>query len=126
MERNEKVCLGPISDIRGDEHCPFMQDCSRGEGPANACTADGVMTDEEAGSALREYEELEDAIREFEDERGWVAEKLQAWLEQRGSGTVTLQGRERTRTLALVRAQPRTSDHAAMVMEQGSRGLRVS
>ena len=113
MERNEKVCPGPITDIRD-------------EGLANTYAADEAMTDEEAQAALREYEELEDAIREFEDERGWVAEKLQAWLEQRGSGTATLQGRERTRTLALVRAQPRTSDHAAMVIEQGSRGLRVS
>lgn len=126
MERNEKVRPGHITDIRGDGHRPFIQDCSQEEGSADACTSDGVMTDEEAQAALREYEELEDAIREFEDERGWVAEKLQAWLEQRGSPTATLQGRERTRTLALVRVQPRTSDHAAMVMEQDYKGLRVN
>ena len=113
MERNEKVWPVPITDIRKEE-------------PAHACSADGVMTDEEARAALREYEELEDAIREFEDERGWVAEKLQAWLEQRETRTATLQGRERVRTLALVRTQPGTPDHAAMVMEQDAMGLRVS
>ena len=44
------------------------------------------VTDEEARSALHEYEEIQDTIREFEDEKRWVVERLRAWLGQRGCG----------------------------------------
>ena len=97
---------------------PFMDDYpvelakeSTTEGlPADA-QPDKPMTDEEARLALHEYEELEDTIREFEEERQWVVEKLQAWLERQGQQTVRLEGREKTRTITMV---------------QVSEGLRVS
>ena len=42
------------------------------------------VTDEEARNALHEYEEIQDTIREFEDEKKWVVEKLGTWLGQQG------------------------------------------
>ena len=106
MERNETV------------YYPFMDDCvvQLPEGtttevlPTDA-QPDEPMTDEQARRALHEYEELEDTIREFEEERRWVVEKLQAWLERQGQQTARLEGREKTRTITMV---------------QVSEGLRVS
>ena len=107
MERNETV------------YDPFMDNCvvelpegTTTEGlPTDAQPDEPMNPDEEARRALHEYEELEDTIREFEDERQWVVEKLQAWLECQGQQTARLAGREKTRTLTVV---------------QVSEGLRVS
>ena len=106
MERNETV------------YDPFMDDCPvelTEESATNRLLADAQpdepITEEEARRALREYEELEDTIREFEDERQWVVEKLQAWLERQEQQTARLEGREKARTITMV---------------QVSEGLRVS
>ena len=72
---------------------------------------DEPITDEEARRAMHAYEELEDTIREFEQERRWVVEKLQAWLQRQEQQTARLEGREKTRTIT---------------MAQVSEGLRVS
>ena len=64
--------------------CPFLNVClpgigggSRGEGePAEDAEPKEPVTDEEARNALHEYEEIQDTIREFEDEKKWVVEKL--------------------------------------------------
>ena len=72
--------------------CPFLAVCLPGtaaeaEGePEPAEDAEPVepVTDEEARNALHEYEEIQDTIREFEDEKKWVVEKLGIWLGQQG------------------------------------------
>ena len=64
--------------------CPFLNVCLPGtaaeaEGePEPAEDAEPVepVTDEQARNALHEYEEIQDTIREFEDEKKWVVEKL--------------------------------------------------
>ena len=53
------------------------------------------VTDEEARNALHEYEEIQDIIREFEDEKRWAVEKLRAWLGQQGVDEAKLEGREK-------------------------------
>ena len=60
------------------------------------------MTDEEAWNALHEYEEIQDTIREFEDEKRWVVEKLRAWLGQQSVVKAKLEGRENTRSVGVV------------------------
>ena len=79
------------------------------EGAETAALAgepDGPMTAEEAQRALHQYEELEDTIREFEDERQWVVQRLGAWLEQQGTQTARLAGRKSTRTIEMAQTLP--------------------
>ena len=72
--------------------CPFLNVCLPGmaaeaEGepePAEDAEPKEPVTDEEARNALHEYEEIQDTIREFEDEKKWVVEKLGIWLGQQG------------------------------------------
>ena len=106
MERNETVYDPSMGD------CPVeLAEESATNGLPTDAQPDEPMTDEEARRALHEYEELEDTIREFEEERRWVVEKLQAWLERQGQQTARMEGREKTRTITMV---------------QVSEGLRVS
>ena len=106
----------------GTVYDPFLEHClvELVEGvdadglPADA-QPDEPMTDEEARRALHEYEELEDTIREFEEERRWVVEKLQAWLEQQGTHKAKLEGRAGTRTVGLVKTPRRTVGHTRVL-----------
>ena len=96
------------------------------------------MTGEEARKALHEYEEIQDTIREFEDEKRWVTDILRAWLRQQGVSKTKLEGREKTRTVGMVKTTRYSVNHkklnalldpevrAAIVTENVSEYLRVS
>ena len=96
------------------------------------------VTDEEARNALHEYEEIQDTIREFEDEKKWVVEKLGIWLGQQGVEKAKLQGRAKTRSVGMVTSRRYSVDYkrlnnlldpetrAGIVTENVSEYLRVS
>ena len=126
--------------------CPFLNVCL----PETAAEAEGEgevaedvkpaepVTDEEAQTALRDYEEIQDTIREFEDEKRWVGEKLRAWLGQQGVDKAKLEGREKTRSVGMVTSRRYSVDYkrlnnllapdvrAEIVTESESEYLRVS
>ena len=99
--------------------CPFLNVClpgtaaeAEGEGePAEDAEPKEPVTDEEARNALHEYEEIQDTIREFEDEKKWVVEKLRAWLGQQGVVKAKLQGRAKTRSVGMVRTTRYSVDY---------------
>ena len=123
--------------------CPFLAVCLPGaaaeaEGQEEPTQDAEPVTDEEARAALREYEELRDTIREFEDEKRWVVEKLRAWLGRKGVDKARLEGREKSRSVGMVRTKRYSVDYrrlnnlldpesrAEIVTEQESEHLRVS
>ncbi len=126
--------------------CPFLNACLPGmaaeaEGeaePAENTEPQEPLTDEEARNALHEYEEIQDTIREFEDEKRWVVEKLRAWLGQQGVDKAKLEGREKTRSVGMVKSRRYSVDYrklnnlldpetrAEIVTENVSEYLRVS
>ena len=126
--------------------CPFLNICLPGtaaeaEGePEPAEDAEPVepVTDEQARNALHEYEEIQDTIREFEDEKRWVVDKLRAWLGQQGVDKAKLQGREKTRSVGMVKSRRYSVDYrrlnnlldpetrSEIVTENVSEYLRVS
>ena len=126
--------------------CPFLNVCLPGmaaeaEGepePAEDAEPAEPVTDEEARNALHEYEEIQDTIREFEDEKRWVVDKLRAWLGQQGVDKAKLQGREKTRSVGMVRTTRYSVDYrrlnnlldpearSEIVTENVSEYLRVS
>ena len=123
--------------------CPFLSACLPGaaeeaEGEVEPAEPEEPMTDEEAQAALREYEELQDTIREFEEEKRWVVEKLRAWLGRKGVDKAKLEGREKTRSVGMVRTKRYSVDYrrlnnlldpesrAEIVTENVSEHLRVS
>ena len=127
--------------------CPFLNVCLPGTA-AEANEAEGEVaeeaepaepvTDEEARKALHEYEEIQDTIREFEDEKRWVVEKLGTWLGQQGVDKAKLEGREKTRSVGMVTSRRYSVDYrrlnnllapdvrAEIVTENVSEYLRVS
>ncbi len=122
--------------------CPFLNACLPGaaaeaEGQEEPTQDAEPMTDEEARAALHEYEELRDTIREFEDEKRWVVEQLRAWLGQKGVDKARLEGREKSRSVGMVRTKRYSVDYrrlnnlldpetrAEIVTEQVSEHLRV-
>ena len=114
------VLNGPDPDVLPDRDfsatswhcrsCPFLAVClpgtaaeAGGEGDvAEDAEPAAPVTDEEAWNALHEYEEIQDTIREFEDEKRWVVEKLRAWLGQQSVVKAKLEGRENTRSVGMV------------------------
>ena len=126
--------------------CPFLNACLPGmaaeaEGEAEPAEDAGhaePVSDEEARNALHEYEEIQDTIREFEDEKRWVLEKLRAWLGQQGVDKAKLEGREKTRSVGMVKSRRYSVDYrklnnlldpetrAKIVTENVSEYLRVS
>ena len=96
------------------------------------------MSDEAARKALHEYEEIQATLREFEDEKRWVADILRAWLCQQGVSKTKLEGREKARTVGMVKTTRYSVNHkrlnalqdpetrAAIVTENVSEYLRVS
>ncbi len=126
--------------------CPFLNACLPGDAaeaegepePTQDAEPEEPVTDEEARAALREYEALQDTIREFEDEKRWVVEQLRAWLGQKGVDRARLEGREKTRSVGMVRTKRYSVDYrrlnnlldpesrAEIVTEQESEHLRVS
>ena len=126
------------------KRCPFLNACLPGmatvaDQPEDEPAEDAVpVSDEAARQALHEYEEIQDTIREFEDEKGWVLDVLRAWLGQQGVDKAKLQGREKVRTVGMVKSTRYNVDHkrlnalldpearAEIVNASVSRYLRVS
>ncbi len=126
--------------------CPFLNVCLPGmaaeaEGepePAEDAEPAEPVTDEAARNALHEYEEIQDTIREFEDEKKWVVEKLGTWLGQQGVKKAKLEGREKTRSVGMVTSRRYSVDYkrlnnllnpetrSEIVTENVSEYLRVS
>ena len=126
--------------------CPFLAVClpgtaaeAGGEGDAAEDAEPAApVTDEEARNALHEYEEIQDTIREFEDEKRWVVERLRTWLGQQGVDKAKLEGREKTRSVGMVKSRRYSVDYkrlnnllapdvrAEIVAESESEYLRVS
>ncbi len=126
--------------------CPFLNICLPGmaaeaEGEAEPAEDAGPaepVTDEDAQKALHEYEEIQDTIREFEDEKKWVVEKLGTWLGQQGVDKAKLAGRAKTRSVGMVTSRRYSVDYkrlnnlldpetrAEIVTENVSEYLRVS
>ena len=125
------------------KRCPFLNTCLPGMAAEAEVedepddTAEPV-TYEEARKALHEYEEIQDTIREFEDEKRWVTDVLRAWLKQRGEDKAKLEGRKKTRTVGMVNSTKYNVNHkklnalldpearAEIVTKNVSRYLRVS
>ena len=71
--------------------CPFLAVCLPGaaaeaEGQEEPTQDAEPVTDEEARAALHEYEELQDTIREFEDEKRWVVGEAPGVAGPKGGG----------------------------------------
>ena len=123
--------------------CPFLDACLPGmdqvedDGGAAVEDADPV-TDEQAREALRAYEEAQDAAKALEEDKRGRLEVLRSWLGQQGAQKARLEGRERTRTVGIVRSSRYAVDYrrlnalldpearAEIVTEQVSEYLRVS
>ncbi len=126
------------------KRCPFLNVCNPGDAsiepePVETTTdTPAPVSDDEAREALREYEELQDTIREFEDEKRWVTDTLRAWLSQQGKDKAKLEGREKSRTIGMVKSTRYSVDYkglntlldpqarAEVVTERVSEYLRVS
>ena len=126
--------------------CPFLNVCLPGsaavaeaaEEPAVDAEPVEPVTDAEARAALHEYEQIQHTIREFEDEKRWVVDKLRAWLGQQGTDKAKLEGREKTRSVGMVKSRRYSVDYkrlnnlldpetrAEIVTENVSEYLRVS
>ena len=126
------------------KRCPFLNVCNPGDAsiepePVETTTdTPAPVSDEDAREALREYEELQDTIREFEDEKRWVTDTLRAWLSQQGADKAKLEGREKSRTIGMVKTTRYSVDYKRLnalldpqdrteiVTERVSEYLRVS
>ena len=124
--------------------CPFLNACLPGmaavaDEPEDEPVEDAEpVSDEETRKALHEYEEIQDTIREFEDEKRWVTDVLRAWLKQRGEVEAKLEGRKKTRTVGMVNSTKYNVNNkklnalldpearAEIVTKNVSRYLRVS
>ena len=125
--------------------CSFLNVClpamaaeAEGEAEPAAAQPEEPVTDEEAQAALREYEEIQASIKEFEDEKRWVMDRLRAWLGQKGVDRARLEGREKTRSVGMVKSRRYSVDYkklntlldpesrAEVVTENVTEYLRVS
>ena len=126
------------------QRCPFLNACL----PGNAAVAEQPedepvegtepVTDEEARGALLEYENAQEMLKAIEEDKQWALGMLRAWLKQRGEDKAKLEGREKTRTVGMVKSTRCNVDHkrlnalldpetrAEIVTENVSHYLRVS
>ena len=139
----------PERDFTADDwqckRCPFLNACLPGtaamepeeEPDADTDPAEPV-TDDEARSALREYEQAQEMLKAIEEDKQWALGLLRAWLGQRGEQKARLEGREKTRTVGMVKNTRYNVNHkklnalldpetrAGIVTENVSEYLRVS
>ena len=126
------------------QRCPFLNTCLPGmaliEGEPLDEPAEDVepVTDDEARAALREYETAQEMLKAVEEDKQWALGLLRSWLGQRGERKARLEGREKTRTVGMVKNTRYNVDHkrlnvlldpearAAIVTENVSEYLRVS
>ena len=122
--------------------CPFLNACLPGteavETEDEPAEDAGPVSDEEARAALVEYEQAQEMLKAIEEDKQWALGMLRAWLKQQGQDKAKLEGREKTRTVGMVKNTRYSVDHkrlnalldpetrAGIVTENVSRYLRVS
>ncbi len=135
----------PERDFTADDwqckRCPFLNACLPGSAMVEPDPADEPaepVSDEEARAALAEYENAQEMLKAIEEDKQWALGMLRAWLNQRGKDKAKLEGREKTRTVGMVKNTRYTVDHkrlnalldpeirAGIVTENVSHYLRVS
>ena len=137
----------PERDFTADDwqckRCPFLNTCLPGsaavEEPEDEPAEDAEpVSDEEAQAALREYENAQEMLKAIEEDKQWALGMLRAWLTQQGKDKAKLEGREKTRTVGMVKSTRYNVDHkrlnslldpearATIVTENVSEYLRVS
>ena len=126
------------------KRCPFLNACLPGSTAVEPETEDEIaedaepVTDEEARAALREYEQAQEMLKAIEEDKQWALGLLRTWLGQRGEQKAKLEGREKTRTVGMVKNTRYNVNHkrlnalldpaarAEIVTENVSHYLRVS
>ena len=137
----------PERDFTADDwqckRCPFLNTCLPGsaavEEPEDEPSEDAEpVNDEEAQAALREYENAQEMLKAIEEDKQWALGMLRTWLKQQGKAKAKLEGREKTRTVGMVKSTRYNVDHkrlnalldpetrAGIVTENVSEYLRVS
>ena len=137
----------PERDFTADDwqckRCPFLNTCLPGsaavEEPEDEPAEDAEpVNDEEAQAALREYENAQEMLKAIEEDKQWALGMLRNWLKQQGKAKAKLEGREKTRTVGMVKSTRYNVDHkklnallapdarAGIVTENVSEYLRVS
>ena len=136
----------PERDFTADDwqckRCPFLNTCLPGtaavEQEDEPVQDAGPVSDEEAKAALHEYEQAQEMLKAIEEDKQWALGMLRAWLGQRGEQKARLEGREKTRTVGMVKNTRYNVNHkklnalldpetrAGIVTENVSEYLRVS
>ena len=136
----------PERDFTADDwqckRCPFLNTCLPGtaamEQEDEPVQDAGPVSDEEAKAALHEYEQAQEMLKAIEEDKQWALGLLRAWLGQRGEQKARLEGREKTRTVGMVKNTRYNVNHkklnalldpetrAGIVTENVSEYLRVS
>ena len=111
----------PERDFTADDwqckRCPFLNTCLPGsaavaEDPEEEPAEDAEpVSHEEAQAALREYENAQEMLKAIEEDKQWALGMLRAWLKQRGEDKAKLEGREKTRTVGMVKSTRYSVDH---------------
>ena len=137
----------PERDFTADDwqcqRCPFLNTCLPGSAAAGPDPDEGEenaepVNDEEAEAALREYENAQEMLKAIEEDKQWALELLRTWLTEQGKDKARLEGREKTRTVGMVKSTRYNVNHkklnallepetrATIVTENVSEYLRVS
>ena len=139
----------PERDFTADDwqckRCPFLNTCLPGtaaveaEGePAGDAEPQEPVSDEEARAALHEYEQAQEMLKAIEEDKQWALGLLRSWLKQQGKDKSKLEGREKTRSVGMVKSTRYNVNHkklnalldpetrAGIVTENVSEYLRVS
>ena len=137
----------PERDFTADDwqckRCPFLNTCLPGSAAPEPEPDGGEenaepVNDEEAQAALREYENAQEMLKAIEEDKQWALGMLRTWLKQQGKDKARLEGREKTRTVGMVKSTRYNVDHkrlnallepetrAGIVTENVSEYLRVS
>ena len=138
----------PERDFTADDwqckRCPFLNTCLPGSAAVEPVPEDEPaedtepVNDDEAQAALREYENAQEMLKAIEEDKQWALGLLRGWLKQQGKDKAKLEGREKTRTVGMVKSTRYNVDHkklnallapdarATIVTENVSEYLRVS
>ena len=123
------------------QRCPFLNTCLPGSAAVEPEPDDEPaepVTGEEAQAALKEYENAQEMLKAIEEDKQWALGMLRAWLAQQGKDKAKLEGRNKTRTVGMVKSTRYSVDHkrlnalldpetrATIVTENISEYLRVS
>ena len=109
----------PERDFTADDwqckRCPFLNTCLPGSAvvePEDELEVESEpVTDEEAQAALHEYENAQEMLKAIEEDKQWALGLLRNWLGQQGKDKAKLEGREKTRTVGMVKSTKYHVDH---------------